>query len=220
MPNWCTTRIIFHGNKSEIVDLHSKIEEWTSTNLMENGFGPSWLGNILAGAGLGDRIDNGLDNRIRCRGSIEWISDVEVNSEDDALFHIDTETAWSPMVHMWDEVFEVMGYKTIGYSFQAEEPNMAIYIVMDPYGDFALEKYYVDVYLEGEDRFDEKLATIRDDRFYSSDETLSSTLKHFLDTDESDLSKLINMAENYQFANEDSYISIHEYESVTKEDMY
>lgn len=219
MPNWCMTRIIFHGNKSEIEDLHSKIEEWTSNNLMANGFGPNWLGNILVGAGLGDRIDSEKDNRLRCRGSLEYMGDVTVESEDDAYFAIDTDTAWDPMVRMWDEVFKAIGYKTIGYSFQAEEPGMCLYLTYDPYGDFTGEKYYIDIFLEGDDKLNEKLTAIRDDRFFGTDEQLISTLQELLETDEDDVIILRRMAEKYPFKCEDSYISIYEYESVDKKDM-
>lgn len=32
MPNWCFTQMIFHGEKEEITDFHSKIEAWTPKN--------------------------------------------------------------------------------------------------------------------------------------------------------------------------------------------
>lgn len=86
MPNWCYTRIIFHGNKIEIEDFHSKIDDWTSKPYIETDFGKAWLGNILYGAGLMDR-NNATRAGIRCRGTIAYMNDVEVFSE---ALHIGT----------------------------------------------------------------------------------------------------------------------------------
>lgn len=141
MPNWCWTNIIFHGHKNELQDLRSHIEKWTSENLELNGFGTNWLGNIVYGAGLGDRIDNGQNNRIRCRGSLVYMSEVLVYTDEDSELMIRTETAWTPMVRMWDEIFNIMGYKTIGFSFQSEEESMSEFLVYDPYGDFEDNRY-------------------------------------------------------------------------------
>lgn len=219
MPNWCYTTIIFHGNKVEIEDLHSKIEEWTSTNLIANGFDPHWLGNIIVGAGLGDRIDI-ENNRIRCRGTLEYLDDIHVNSDDDVNFIIHTETAWAPMIRMWDEIIKIIGYKTIDYSFQAEEPGFEVYITHDPFGDFADVKYYVDIWLQGEDENNRKLVELRDTRYFGSDESLMSVLQQLLDTSESNIEELIKMADDYQFTNEDSIMRIYKYEIVDKEDLY
>lgn len=134
MPNWCFTSIIFHGGKEEIEKLHSNIKEWTKENLMDNGFGPSWLGNILCGAGLGDRI-NSAESRIRCRGSLVHLDNI-YEDDDNFAFSIQTETTWAPMVNMWDEIFKVMGYKSINYSFVSEEEGMSEFFVYDPYGDY------------------------------------------------------------------------------------
>lgn len=139
MPNWCYTTIIFHGNKDEIEKLHTNIEEWTKENLKPNGFGPSWLGNILCGAGLRDRI-NSEENRIRCRGSIIDIGTVKIDGESTATLLVSTETAWAPMVNMWDEVCKSMGYESIDYSFISEECGMSEYFIHDPFGDFTEDR--------------------------------------------------------------------------------
>ena len=138
MPNWCFTSIIFHGEKEEIEKLRSNIDEWTKENLKPNGFGPGWLGNILCGAGLRDRI-NVSENRIRCRGSLIDLGKIYDDERGNSAFHIQTETAWAPMVKMWDEIFKVMGYKSINFSFISEEEGMCEFFVYDPYDDFIEE---------------------------------------------------------------------------------
>ena len=211
MPNWCFTQMIFHGEKEEIKDLHEKIEEWTSKNYEENGFGVTWLGNILYGAGLGDRLkaDN---NVLRCRGEITYLGELETFPDsEEALLKLDVETAWCPMTLMWNAVIEAMGYKTVGFSYCAEEPGCEIYEIYDPYGGDFTDKYYIDIFLEGEDLKDEKLNEIYDWRDYTDDDDLRDALQALLETEEQDVKTLIKLAQNYKFKNEDSYLYVHEY---------
>lgn len=212
MPNWCFTQMIFHGEKKEIVDFHGKITEWTSKNYEENGFGTAWLGNVLHGAGLGDRVDSET-NRLRCRGDITYLGEVDAfDGSDVATFNLDTETAWGPMCLMWSEVINAMGYTTVGFSYCAEEPGCEIYEIYDPYDDF-LDEYYIDIYVDGEDTNNEdlmRLYSVRD----CCDDTLRSMLQTFLKTDECDLKTLIGHAENYKFKSEDTYLYIHKYNFV------
>ena len=213
MPNWCFTKIIFHGDKKEITDFHDKIDKWSTEAFHPNGFGPNWLGNILYRVGLGDRVD-ARENGIRCRGSIIYVDDVEVNSEDATLF-IEVETAWSPMLKMWVETIKTLDYKTIGFSYLAEEIGMELYEIYDPYGDFP-ESYYVDTYLEGEDENNDKLCTLQDWIYYSSEEDLVTNLQKVLETDEKELSVLIEKVENYPFKDDSSYVSVHKYERISE----
>lgn len=213
MPNWCFTQMIFHGEKEEIDDLHNKIEEWTSKNYQENGFGVTWLGNVLHGAGLGHRIDSGAD-QLRCRGDIVYFGEVETFTDSsEATFNLDTETAWHPMTLMWDEVIKTLGYKSVGFSYCAEEPGCEIYELYDPYGEWDLQ-YRMDMYLGGQDFANEDLMRIWDVQEYSCDETLRSALQTLLKTDETDLKTLIEEAENYKFASDDSFLYIREFSQV------
>lgn len=207
MPNWCFTQMIFHGEKEEIEDFHSKIKEWTSKNYQENGFGHCWLGNVLHGAGLGHRIDSETD-MLRCRGDITYLGEV-----DETTFNLDTETAWCPMTFMWSEVINSQNYKSIGFSYCAEEPGCEIYEIYDPYGDFD-DKYYIDIFVDDADLENKGLMHIHDWRDYTDDDDLRDALQAFLETDEPDLKTLINLAENYKFKSEDSYLYVHEYAFV------
>lgn len=214
MPNWCFTQMIFHGEQNEMRDFYSKIHEWTSQNYQENGFGPMWLGNVLHGAGLGNRIDVEGPDWLRCRGSITFIGGLDVlKGSDEALFNLDMETAWAPMTRMWSEVVKHLGYKSIGFSYHADEPGCEVYETYDPYGDFP-EEYYVDIFVEGEDNNNMALMQIYETREYLDDDSLRIALQEFLETDETDLSALMKSAENYNFENEDTYLYIHKYDFV------
>lgn len=214
MPNWCFTQMIFHGEKEEITDLHNKITEWTSKNYEENGFGVNWLGNVLHGAGLGDRIDSSSSKFLRCRGNITFFGEVETFKDStEATFNLDTETAWGPMCLMWKEVIDAMGYKTVGFSYLAEEPGCEVYEVYDPYSDF-LDKYHIDIYVDTADEENTELMRIHDRRDYVDDNDLKEALQRFLNTEEEDLKTLIEQIETYPFKSEDTFISVHEYTFV------
>lgn len=213
MPNWCFTQMIFHGEKEEIEDFHNKIEEWTSKNYQKSDFGVNWLGNILHGAGLGHRIDSETDG-LRCRGDITYLGEVDTFGDStEATFNLDTETAWVPMCLMWREVINTIGYKTVGFSYCAEEPGWGIYEIYDPYGDYYME-YRVDILLGGQDFENKNLMRIWDTQEYDSDESLTAALQALLKTDESDLKTLIEAAENYKFESDDSFIYIRKYAHV------
>lgn len=217
MPNWCYTQIIFHGSKTEIEDFHAKIIEWTSHGNPKSvcsGFGPGWLGNILYSVDLEDRIDAD-ENRIRCRGTLEYIEDVEVISEDEATFYIDTETAWVPMTIMWSETIKALKYETIGFSYMAEEPGCELYEIYDPYGDF-VEEYRVDMYLGGDDVDDAKLQVFRNIDYFPTSDELKVALKELLESENDDIFDLICAAEKYPLKDKRSYIHIGKYARVTE----
>jgi hypothetical protein len=205
--------MIFHGEKEEIKDLHSKIEEWTSKEFRKSDFGSIWLGNILHGAGLGHNIDAG-DDRFRCRGSITYFGELETfKDSDEATFNLDTETAWAPMCSMWREVIDTLDYKTVGFSYCAEEPGFDIYEIYDPYGDFGME-YRVDMYVGGQDFENKELMRIYDMQEYCDDDSLKTALQELLKTDDSNLESLIEAAENYKFESDDSFLYVRKYTHV------
>lgn len=219
MPNWCFTSMRFHGNKTEIEDFHKKLEEFTSTNYMENGFGTMWLGNILCGAGLADRIDNSNEDlRIICRGQIIYIDDIDYEFEEDVCFNVQYESAWAWIGKMWFELIKTFGYESVGFSFISEEPGNELYQKYDPYGDFENEKWYVDCYFEGDDFYNEKLSKFEDNRYYHSDEALIKSLQNLLETEETDLEILLEKSGEYKFKHEDSYVHIYEYMQLSEDE--
>ena len=49
MPNWSTTDYFVIGSTKEIMDLNKKMEklENRKKSLVKNGFGNTWLGNLV-----------------------------------------------------------------------------------------------------------------------------------------------------------------------------
>lgn len=199
MPNWCSTKYIFRGSSNEINYLHRKIAEWTSNSAVQSDFGNDWLGNILYGAGLGDKVEN---NELRCRGSLEELQD----PEDDCL-ELWTETAWAPMAKMWDAVIEALKLKTVGFAFEAEERGCEIYWIYDPhgYGDFDYDQVYIDAY--GSSGLDNISG-------YYTEEQAIRKLNAFLDTNYNELEDLIKECEtfNEEHEEDDWFISVHRFE--------
>lgn len=66
MPNWCSTDYYAVGSKKEVLDLNKKMErlENRKKSLVKNGFGNTWLGNLVESLG-------GDWEKVYCRG--EWM---------------------------------------------------------------------------------------------------------------------------------------------------
>ena len=64
MPNWCWTSYVAVGDKKDIRDLYKKMKslEDSEKSLIENGFGNTWLGNLVT-------ILGGDYHKISCRAS-------------------------------------------------------------------------------------------------------------------------------------------------------
>lgn len=113
MPNWCNTQIeIKNENIGELQTFADKLEDWTSCNYIDNGFGLNWLGNVVGNAGIYEDVN--------CRGVVEYFY-----ITDDSLI-IDTETAWQPMLKMWELLLAKYLPEAILY-FEAEECGFGLY---------------------------------------------------------------------------------------------
>ena len=96
--------------------------------LMPNGFGTTWLGNLVE--------DLGVDfNTVQCRGS--W-DDLYM---DDEILCFTTETAWYRCTEVEDLIKEK--YPSIDIAFRCEEPGMCIYEKNN--NVFFPEDYIVDI---------------------------------------------------------------------------
>ena len=217
MPNWCSTTIKFHGSKKEIEDFYNKIDSWTKQSFQENGFGDCWLGNILHGVGLGDRIDNeDVKRRIRCRGYISYLEEVECE-DDEATFLLDMDSAWTPAIKMWLETIKVLKYETVKFSYVAEETGLGLYAIYDPFDDWP-DRYRLDWYIEGEDLKNKDLVAFCDNGFFTEEKHIVRELQKFLKTDETDYKKLKEQIENYKFKDEDTYVYLFEFELLDTPD--
>lgn len=192
MPNWCYTQIKIKDKNVET--FYKKIEEWTSHNYCENGFGNTWLGNIVGNSGI-DNMDSG-DFSVSCRGSI---TDMFMENED--TLAICTETAWSPALRMWRILLnKYLPDATL--TFIAEESSMGLYITNDP--------SYVGNYII--DTYDEEIIDYMDN---VSESRLREYLMDLLHTDEHDIDKLLKMKEESVL---DDAFSVHQWEKVEPTD--
>lgn len=133
MPNWCSTEYYVVGSKKELSNLNEKMEklENRKESLVKNGFGNTWLGNLVESLG-------GDWEKVYCRG--QWMCRV-YNKENNSLTFT-TETAWCEMDE-WRKFIESC-YKTIKILFVTEEPGCGIYQTNDLEGVFFKDKYVLD----------------------------------------------------------------------------
>ena len=133
MPNWCSTDYYIVGSKKEVLDLNKKMErlENRKKSLVKNGFGNTWLGNLVKSLG-------GDWEKVYCRG--EWMCR-DYNKEKNTLTFT-TETAWCEMDE-WRKFIESC-YKTIKILYVTEEPGCGIYQTNDKHGIFFKSKYVLD----------------------------------------------------------------------------
>ena len=130
MPNWCFTSCTIAGDKKSVRDLYDimKSLEDREETLVPNGFGKTWLGNLVTALG-------GDWNEVRCRG--DW-QDLRMD-EYERTVRFSIESAWS-----WpEELFEFLHEKCPGIDiyFQAEEGGMGIYVTNDVDGIFYPDRY-------------------------------------------------------------------------------
>lgn len=132
MPNWAYSQYHCVGDKEQLKQLHSSMSELESMKapgLHENGFGPTWLGNLIIKLG-------GDWEKVYCRGT--W---------DNLLLHEDGTVSFS-VESAWDEPNEVREFleekfSHIRFYFQTEEPGMGIYKTNDSTGIHFPERFYL-----------------------------------------------------------------------------
>ena len=189
MANWCFTKItINHEDESKLKELERLINEWTSKNYKENGFGLNWLGNIVGNSSIGT-VDENPETDLRCRGSLQYMECI------DNQLIIDTETAWSPMLKMWQKLLDKY-LPDAELIYTAEECGAGLYSTNDPCMQGC---YYVDNW------------NIKDvDSDMEASETyVVEILQKLLETDESDVEKLIGMFEDSEHSDN---MSIHKWD--------
>lgn len=132
------------------------------------GFGEAWLGNILTylsgglipgepgenypspddpGAYLGSVNYTYNDEPIHCRGSLtflEYKDDVGYLPPDALKFTIDTETAWGPMMKIYNYVIYLLNIPAVKFVFRCEETGMGLFFNSDTDRRFLPEEFFVD----------------------------------------------------------------------------
>ena len=132
MANWAYTQYVVIGDEEQLKQLHTimtELEEMESPGLHENGFGSTWLGNLVIKLG-------GNWKQVYCRGS--W---------DNLLLHEDGTVSFS-VESAWGELYDVRKFiedyfPRVTLYFQCEESGMCIYQTNDDTGDYFPEKYYL-----------------------------------------------------------------------------
>lgn len=105
-----------------------ELEKMPDPGLFENGFGSTWLGNLVIKLG-------GDWNKIYCRG--EW----NYMEYRDGILIIDIESAWSEPNEVRDFIEEKL--PGIKIYFQSEEPGCVIYETNDPTGEYFPDRFYL-----------------------------------------------------------------------------
>ena len=221
MPNWCYTSYIIHGSKQDI-DIFYNVLVNARKNNHPNGFGESWLGNVIHEIGLGNKINH--DESVHCRGSFE----LPYNDEylDDCLLHIDTETAWGPLPNVWDRVIEEKKLSSITYSYESEEPGMCDFIIHNApgYEDFN-DEVYLDAmtFVSKNDSqynpdIDDKIEHIGEYR-YTTKEHAIKLLNDLFGTSHENISDFKKLIRDFNETNQNEhntycYVYVHEFEYV------
>ena len=193
MPNWSTTDYFVIGSTKEIMDLNKKMEklENRKKSLVKNGFGNTWLGNLVQYLG-------GDWEKVYCRG--EWMCR-NYDKERNALTFT-TETAWQEM-NEWRRFIESC-YKTIKILYVTEEPGCGIYQTDDKEGIFFKSKYILDY---GEDV-----------EYFENMDQAVSFIKNLISVkiEEKTVNGIQKELDAYAEENdaEDLYYSFHEFEKV------
>lgn len=172
MPNWCMTNMnIYCDDKDKLKEFNDLLDEWTSKDYMENGFGHTWLGNIVLGSGIGT-VDTGKTTDVRCRGNMCY-----KDLHEDQLT-IETETAWSPLMSIWTKLIDTY-IPDARLFYTAEEPGCGIYYTNDY--DY-VDKYVIDSWNED-----------IESNWEANEEVVVEILQELLNTKVTDVNELINM---------------------------
>ena len=123
MPNICTAYYVIEGEKKELDALYETMTSLQAMEqpLVENGFGPTWLGCLVKALGKNPE-------EVLCRG--EWL---ELERADDTL-RMTFETAWTPCYEVAALIKNT--YPSLHIYYKAEEPGNGIYVKNDVEGKY------------------------------------------------------------------------------------
>lgn len=131
MPNWCHTTYAVTGDSKELSKLRSLIKDLLKrkTSILPNGFGSTWLGNLV-------HLLGGDPTQIRCRGRINdlW--------KDEGALWFTTTTAWDRLPEFID--FMRQNFPHLQFYYSSEEPLMELYCTNDSDGRFFPYRYRIE----------------------------------------------------------------------------
>lgn len=179
MPNWCTTDITINcEDNDKLAEFYNKIEEWTSRDYKENGFGHNWLGNIVGNSGIGT-IDENKITDLRCRGLLTCV---------DLMYKqlvIHTETAWVPMLLMWRKLLDKY-LPDAELVYNSEELGCEILATNNP---CYIGKYYINVW---------DIENV-ESNYCADEEEVIILLQELLDVKEEHIDKLLTLLNESDF---------------------
>jgi len=210
MPNWCYTNItICHNDEKKLKEFFDKVEKWAKTPYVKNGFDyPNldyyWLGNIVGNSGLAkwEKISEERTDfvpNIACRGTLTQL-EFQGNH-----ININTETAWAPMMKMWQLLVD-KELPDAQIWFSAEEGGMGIYETNDP---DMIGRYFIDVCDAPPERFEDI-----DSEYEASKDYVVSILQRVLKTKEEDVDVLIKQLEESDI----EWLYVHPWEEYSIDD--
>ncbi len=207
------------GPLEELRPLYEKLKSWTSKNYEENGFGKNWLGNIVGFAGF-TRADLDKENGYPCRGEIiEPFYLKELDNTDGVIF-FQSLTAWIPLPAMWYAIVDKYA-PHCRYYYYSEEPGCNIYESNDVYHKFFADEYTLDFCAYDEEKIPEKYKEYFFDTetpYPLTEDCVINMLQRFLETDETDIDKLIlrfNTQEREDLKS-NGYVGIYKVQYITE----
>lgn len=141
MPNWCSTNYLVEGDEAQLNELYNTMNELATAeeSLVENGFGKTWCGNLVAKLG-------GDWNEVWCRGywdcpDLSTIPYKDGSKRKGLCFWV--ESAWrelSEWRHFLNEKFP-----GLQFYYVSEELGCEVFETNDIDHHFFAEKYIVDL---------------------------------------------------------------------------
>lgn len=158
----------------------------------------SWLGTLATKLGL-DWENMGLP----VRGDIMHWEEEESPWDNGNILTLEVESAWIPCTELFDAIREHLGGE-LSISWRAEEPGCEIYWVHDEQGFFDGDNIYADGCGEFES-------------FYFN--SLTEAVNYWCEVMQYDRGEkadadMLNIIENWEYEDEDSYFNIHEFKQM------
>ena len=208
MANTCFTTItITHKNERKVKDFFEKVDTWAKKGYLDNDYNrPNidywWLGNIVGNSGIAkwtkkENGDSDFVPNIRCRG---MLTRLELNGNQ---IIIDTETAWSPMLEMWQLLCQKY-LRGAEIYYTADEGGNELYQTNDP---DMIGKYYIDIIDNVPEEFDD----IAESEYEATEEMVIKLLQRVLHSDETDIKKLLDLLDE---SDVEDWLHIHKWETV------
>lgn len=197
MPNWCSTTITINcQNEQKLKRFEEKLNEWMKGT--ENGFGDAWLGNIVINSKIGT-VNENSETDLRCRGSVVYMERFENQ------LVIDTETAWSPMLQMWQKLLEKY-LPDAELIYSAEECGCGLYCT----NDIELAgRYRIEIW--------GNINISYDNCWDASEKEVIGFLQKLLKTSETNLDVLMSELKKSKFVDD---IYIHQWEYTSVDELY